>query len=118
MPVCPNCSIKYAEGENFCSQCGARLISASTGLYCPTCNIDYPAGKRFCRRCGTPLVGRHGAAQQPVPRLPAWTCGISADGRADGSFNSRDYPALSLASAANPAPDQLCCPAGRFCAPS
>lgn len=101
MLVCPNCNIEYAEGENFCSQCGARLIAASADLYCPTCNIAYPAGKKFCRYCGTALVARRGAAPEVVqpPRLPAWTCGISADGRADGSFDRRDYAALSLAEA-------------------
>jgi len=77
------------------------LIAASPDLYCPTCNIAYPAGKKFCRHCGTALVARGGAAPEAVqpPRLSAWTCGISADGRADGSFESRDYPALSLTEA-------------------
>ena len=51
----------------------------------------------FTRLMGVPpdyIVQGH--IRQPIPELPAWTQGISADGRADGSFDSRDYPDLSV----------------------
>jgi hypothetical protein len=63
--------------------------------YCPTCNKDYETGKRFCRHCGTELVERLDN-KPPEVRLAAWTQGMSRDGRADGSFDGRDLPDLSL----------------------
>ena len=68
-------------------------------LHCPTCNTDYETGKQLCRHCGSALVDRPETQQQPEVRLTAWTQGISSDGRTDGSFNARDYPALSLTEA-------------------
>lgn len=34
MPVCSNCSIEYAEGEGFCSKCGARLFLVQEDRSC------------------------------------------------------------------------------------
>ena len=89
-------------------------------LVCPTCNIDYEEGKKFCKHCGTRLIQKPAAPQAPEVRLPAWTCGISADGRSDGSFDSRDYPALSLSEALEileKMPVSAATDPGEFCEP-
>lgn len=90
-------------------------------LVCPTCNIDYEEGKKFCKHCGTRLIQKSATPHVPEVRLPAWTCGISADGRSDGSFDSRDYPSLSLSEALeilDKMPVSAATDPGEFCEPT
>ena len=90
-------------------------------LVCPTCNIDYEEGKKFCKHCGTRLIQKPTAPRAPEVRLQAFTQGISADGRSDGSFDSRDCPALSLSEALEileKMPVPAATDPGEFCEPT
>lgn len=52
---CQQCGGANAEGDAFCSHCGAPLGSSAPSAVCARCGTPAVPGQRFCRRCGAPL---------------------------------------------------------------
>ncbi len=52
--VCTACGAGVVEGQAFCGQCGARVVSP-TPRTCPACQAPIEDGQRFCTRCGRTL---------------------------------------------------------------
>jgi membrane protease subunit (stomatin/prohibitin family) len=50
---CPNCKTQLPAGAQFCSNCGAKIVST---IACPKCNAQLPAGSKFCSSCGASIV--------------------------------------------------------------
>ncbi len=67
MVVCPKCSVKQDDGEEFCRECGSFLLSVEDPLpeeekpkvnsLCPRCQILYKKGN-YCPTCGSLLMRR------------------------------------------------------------
>ncbi len=110
MLLCPKCHIEYKEGNKFCGECGAILISKENStlspgkkeleisgnpLVCPNCHLAYEFGE-ICIQCGSPL----GSGAQ-VPSPPPLT-------REDG----KDPPLLSpiFSEETSEKPRRLICP--------
>ncbi len=53
---CPKCHLENPKENNFCRQCGARLVAS-----CPKCGADVLQDDRFCGKCGHRLK----KAQEP-----------------------------------------------------
>ena len=54
--VCVNCGSPLAEGQAFCTKCGARRPESSrvdATSACTGCGAPLAAGAKFCERCGT-----------------------------------------------------------------
>ena len=54
--VCVNCGSTLAEGQAFCTKCGARRPESSrvaTASACAACGAPLGAGAKFCEKCGT-----------------------------------------------------------------
>jgi len=54
--VCVNCGSPLAEGQAFCTRCGARRPESSrvdAVSSCTGCGAPLVAGARFCEKCGT-----------------------------------------------------------------
>jgi len=47
---CPSCRSQILQGQQFCTACGARLITS-----CPYCRALVNPGLRFCPNCGAAL---------------------------------------------------------------
>jgi class 3 adenylate cyclase/tetratricopeptide (TPR) repeat protein len=45
--ICPICKAKNPEGNQFCSECGARFSKI-----CPKCKVENPPNANFCGKCG------------------------------------------------------------------
>ncbi len=54
---CPTCGTLCPADNEFCPQCGARLVSqtAANSFFCPSCGFQNGPGARFCGKCGTKL---------------------------------------------------------------
>ena len=50
---CSRCRHDNPAQSRFCSECGARLVSA-----CPGCGAELAAGAKFCGQCGQPAVAQ------------------------------------------------------------
>jgi len=67
MVVCPQCSVKHNDGEEFCRECGSFLLSVEGPLpeeekpevnsLCPRCQVLYQRGN-YCPTCGSLLMRR------------------------------------------------------------
>ena len=65
MVVCPQCSVKHNDGEEFCRECGSFLLSIEDPLpeeekpkvnsLCPRCQVLYQKGS-YCPTCGSLLM--------------------------------------------------------------
>lgn len=54
--VCVNCGSPLAEGQAFCTKCGARRPESSrvdAVSACSGCGVPLAAGAKFCEKCGT-----------------------------------------------------------------
>jgi class 3 adenylate cyclase/tetratricopeptide (TPR) repeat protein len=49
---CLRCQHENPPAQNFCGECGARLIAV-----CPSCKHENPPRQKFCGECGTVLAG-------------------------------------------------------------
>lgn len=50
--VCRECGSSLEENDQFCGQCGSKVIKVRN---CPSCGNDLQENDRFCRKCGTPV---------------------------------------------------------------
>jgi len=73
--ICERCGGDNPADARFCIDCGATLISATTGpttrlagITCPSCGTSNPEQARFCVLCG-----RSFSAPRPAPARPAAT---------------------------------------------
>jgi ribosomal protein L40E len=71
--ICERCGGDNPADARFCIDCGATLVSATTGpttrlagISCPACQTHNPEHARFCVVCGRSLT--NGPAPQPQPR--------------------------------------------------
>lgn len=55
MVLCPKCNFQNPQTSKFCSNCGASLQTAVSGVNCPKCGATNPAGAKFCINCGGQL---------------------------------------------------------------
>jgi uncharacterized membrane protein YvbJ len=56
--VCVNCGSPLAEGQAFCTKCGARRPESSridAVSSCTGCGAPLAAGAKFCEKCGAPV---------------------------------------------------------------
>ncbi|MCK4723841.1 MAG: zinc-ribbon domain-containing protein, partial [Dehalococcoidia bacterium] len=62
---CPNCGWHNATGQQFCLQCGARLVPG-----CPRCGGTIPTRSKYCPNCGF-LGGAagYGGVPQAAPAM-------------------------------------------------
>lgn len=53
--TCPNCDKGYVLSDNYCSECGASLLSDSdAALTCNGCGTEIRDDAKFCSNCGEP----------------------------------------------------------------
>lgn len=50
---CPQCSADVKKEAQFCSNCGYRMVVASTELHCSNCGAVVSEDSVFCSNCGT-----------------------------------------------------------------
>lgn len=50
---CPQCSADVKKEAQFCSNCGYRMVVASTELHCSNCGAVVSEDIVFCSNCGT-----------------------------------------------------------------
>jgi OOP family OmpA-OmpF porin len=83
--ACKQCGAPLAEGEAFCTKCGARRSESTAGTpaqqFCTKCGAALEAGIKFCTKCGAPVgttptaapaaeVGRQERARASQPAAP------------------------------------------------
>lgn len=77
--ICPNCNYKTEGNEQFCSKCGAKLVSLQDKTFCSSCGAELKPNARFCAQCGiqtesisTPITKRsiQGNIIEKFNRLP------------------------------------------------
>lgn len=49
---CPKCGASVPQGQKFCGECGASMVTANK---CPNCGAENEPGMKFCGECGTKL---------------------------------------------------------------
>src|SRR6516225_4626933 len=60
---CSKCRTDNPPGNNFCANCGNRLLTV-----CAKCGAENPPSSNFCGKCGTPLAQSGGTiAAGPMP---------------------------------------------------
>jgi hypothetical protein len=52
---CQQCGAANAQGDAFCSRCGAALTASAPAAACARCGTPALPGQGFCQRCGAPL---------------------------------------------------------------
>ena len=57
--TCPSAAPRTAEGQKFCSECGAPLARA-----CPVVRSRDAPGEKFCGECGAALAARRGSRRR------------------------------------------------------
>lgn len=58
--ICPKCGAEVANGQKFCSNCGASMpaaapAAAAASRFCPSCGAAADADQKFCASCGSPI---------------------------------------------------------------
>ncbi len=74
---CPKCTYKNEPDNQYCGNCGAKLVRI-----CPGCAKENPSDHRFCGKCGTPLSGESSTTQVEA--------GKAGDSRVDMSQSDSD----------------------------
>lgn len=59
MKICKFCNKKYDDVDNFCSECGQKLIMFDTELLCPSCNKRLNKDMIYCPNCGTKVFSEN-----------------------------------------------------------
>ncbi len=71
MKKCQACGKELAEGQRFCTFCGAAVTeppaSDAAATYCARCGAGLQAGARFCSRCGAPVAAALKQGEQSTP---------------------------------------------------
>ena len=61
---CPQCSADVKKEAQFCSNCGYRMVVASTEVHCSNCGTIVSEDSVFCSNCGTRI--ERDATSNPV----------------------------------------------------
>ncbi len=75
--ACVKCGAPIAEGQSFCTACGAHASAPATAekpRFCTGCGAHLSSGMKFCEKCGAPAApGQRPPAAAPIgtaaPRL-------------------------------------------------
>src|SRR5690348_15319765 len=97
--VCMNCGSSLAEGQAFCTKCGARrpesspidAVSACTG-----CGAPLAGGAKFCEKCGTALSPGNVHA---LPTMEAVRSVVAPSAAAPAQSGSRLFKIIMIAAA-------------------
>ena len=85
MVICPQCSVKHDDGEEFCKECGSFLLSVEDPVpeekkpkvkfLCSKCQVLYKKGT-YCPTCGSLLMRRTVSqeAGQPLEKKSVKRC--------------------------------------------
>ena len=68
--ICNNCGTLNKPDEDFCVNCGLKLVMEPIKLYCPNCGMENQPDSLFCTRCQWSFEG-----QSPDSVGDLWTCG-------------------------------------------
>ena len=63
---CGSCGQALSDGEEFCTNCGAKVAGAT----CPHCEKRIPVNSRFCRSCGKPVSDGMSKVRETLDRGP------------------------------------------------
>jgi outer membrane protein OmpA-like peptidoglycan-associated protein len=97
--VCVNCGSPLAEGQAFCTKCGARrpessrvdAVSACTG-----CGAPLVAGAKFCEKCGTAVSP---SSVQALPTMEAVRTVVAPSAPAPTQSGSKLFKVIMIAAA-------------------
>lgn len=67
--ICNNCGTLNKEDEDFCVNCGLKLVMEPIKLYCPNCGMENQPDSQFCTRCQWSFEGT-----SPDAVNGQWTC--------------------------------------------
>ena len=68
--ACVNCGSPLAEGQAFCTKCGARRPESSridAESACTGCGAPLAAAAKFCEKCGTAVSSQQPGQRQRTP---------------------------------------------------
>lgn len=64
MVYCQKCNSWNNDKNNFCGNCGAKLVEPAN--YCPDCDLSFHNAENFCTVCGKKLVVKSKWQDKPV----------------------------------------------------